>query len=97
MRKAYQHIVRGFNGVSVNANHAAGIGVELVNEIRLLAKNLVVLSHEVGTNLEPERINNVHSLHAYLKMKKTKNKRERTKKKKNLCGTNGTGIRRRHL
>lgn len=60
MRKAYQHIVRGFNGVSVNANHAAGIGVELVNEIRLLAKNLVVLSHEVGTNLKPKKSSFIH-------------------------------------
>lgn len=47
----------------MNPKHGAGIRVELMNKIGLLAKNLIILSNEVGTNLQPKQGTNRESKH----------------------------------
>lgn len=38
--------------IAIDTNHRAGIGVELMNMVGLLLKNLIILSHKVRTNLQ---------------------------------------------
>jgi len=47
----YKHCRGGFPAVGINPEHGAGIGIKLVHELWLALKHLVVLSHEVSSNL----------------------------------------------
>lgn len=86
IREIYEHCGGGLPSETVDTEHGTGIGVELMNELWLVLKHLVVLPHEVCSYLR-----------RYLKhsdfIHKTKNlKRDRDREGNLSCGDgNGKG------
>lgn len=53
-KKKYQHCSGGLSEIAINTNHSTGIGIELINIVRLLLKNLIVLPNKVCSHLNKQ-------------------------------------------
>lgn len=51
-KKTNQHCSGSVPGIAINSYHSAGVRVELIHQLGLGLKNMVVLPHKVGTHLK---------------------------------------------
>lgn len=53
LKNTYQQRCGCLTSITIDTNHSAGITVKLMNKLRLVLKDLVVLPNKIRANLEP--------------------------------------------